>query len=226
MELEELFESYTNGTMSEADASLFEKLVKENPEYQNQFDKFKGKKTEHSKIENQPIQSKSKFSAIKAWGISVGIALAIVLAGYFLFKTLGIPTGEKLFNAYYEPKQFPDSLIYTKNPMILDAMTHFEKKEFSKAAVLLEKLKSEGDPDFARFYLGLCELELDRPEKAIPSLSLVSQKSDYFLEATWYGAMSFLKMNKLEEAKRLLNISEANPNQYSEKAEEILKKMN
>lgn len=226
MELEELFESYLNGTMSEADASLFKELIKENLEYQIQFDNFREKLEGNSIIENQPIHSTPNLSSIKTWSITAGIALAIVVVGYFLFKTLSMPPGEKLFLSYYEPIEIADSLINSENPMVDEAISNFRNKEYERAESLFDKLKEEDESGFAQFYLGLCQLELDRPEKAIPTLSLVSQKSNYFFEATWYGAMSFLKLNKLEEAKRLLLISDANPNFYSAKAEEILQKIN
>lgn len=226
MELEELFESYLNGTMSEADASLFKELIKENLEYQIQFDNFREKLAGNSIIENQPIHSTSNLSSIKTWSITAGTALAIVVVGYFLFKTLSMPPGEKLFLSYYEPIEIADSLINSENRMVDEAISNFRNKDYEQAESLFDKLKEEDESGFAQFYLGLCQLELDRPEKAIPNLSLVSQKSDYFFEATWYGAMSFLKLNKLEEAKRLLLISDANPNFYSAKAEEILQKIN
>ncbi len=219
MELEELFESYLSKKMGETDRMLFEKLLKDNPEYQVQFHAFQQKSKGISK-------AKSRRSTFKTWSISVAIAVLIVLVGYFLLRTLSVLPGEKLYFAYYEPKQVPDSLINSENPIISEAISNFRNKEYEQAETLFEKLKVEDESDFAQFYLGLCQLELDRPEKAIPTLSLVSQKSDYFFEATWYGAMSFLKLNKLEEAKRLLLINDANPNFYSEKAEEILQKIN
>lgn len=226
MELEELFESYLNGKMSEEDASLFEKLLKENLEYQIQFDQFREKFTGNSVSEAQPIQPSSKISTIKTWSITAGIAVAIVVVGFFLIRSLSMPPGEKLFLSYYEPKQVPDSVTNLDNQLIVEAISTYQSKDYAKAESLFENLKNEDESDLSLFYVGLCQLELDRPEKAIPTLSLVSQKSDYFFEATWYGAMSFLKLNKLEEAKRLLLISDANPNFYSEKAEEILEKMN
>lgn len=226
MELEELFESYLNGTMSKADASLFETLLKEDLEYQIQFDNFREKLTGNSVIENQPIQSTSNLSTIKTWSIAAGIAVTIVLVGFFLIRFLSMPPGEKLFLSYYEPKQVPDSVINSENPILVEAISSYRRKEYQQAESLFEKLKVEDESGFAQFYLGLSQLEQDRPEKAIPSLSLVSQKSDYFFDATWFGAMSFLKLNKLEEAKRLLMICDANPNFYSAKAEEILQKMN
>jgi len=137
-----------------------------------------------------------------------------------------MPPGEKLFLTYYEPIEIPDSLVNSENPMVAQAISSFRKNEYEQAESLFEKLKDEDESGFAQLYLGLSQLEQDRPEKAIPTLSSVSQKSDYFFEATWYGAMSFLKLNKLQEAKRLLMINDANPNFHAEKAEEILQKMN
>lgn len=220
MELEELFESYLSQNMSEADSALFEKLLKDNPEYQVQFHAFQEKsKGKHTK------KSPAKRSSIKTWSISAAIAVAIVLVGYFLIKTLSMPPGEKLFMSFYEPKQVSNSASYADNQELSRAIATYQNQEFEEAEALFGKLKSENESDLTQLYLGLSQLAIDRPEKAIPTLSLISPESDFFLEANWYMAMGFLKLNKLEEAEKHLEISASKPNPYSEKASEVLLKL-
>lgn len=218
MELEELFESYLNQKMGESDRVLFEKLLKDNPDYQGQFHAFQQKSKEISR-------ARSKRSSLKTWSIAAAIAVMIVVVGYFLVRTLSMPPGEKLFLSFYEPKQVSNSEIPTVNNELSIALTSYENEEYTKAEALFEKLESENASDFTRLYLGLSQLAIDRPEKAIPTLSLISQESDFFLEANWYMAMGFLKLNKLDEAERHLQITASNHNSYSDKASEILLKM-
>lgn len=218
MELEELFESYLSQKMSESDRVLFEKLLKDNPEYQVQFYVFKQKSKKRSK-------AKSKRSTFKTWSISVGIAVMIVVVGYFLVRTLSMPPGEKLFLSFYEPRGALNSEIQIVNKNLSLALASYENEEYSKAESLFSKLELENTSDITRMYLGLSQLAIDRPEKAIPTLSLISEESDFFLEANWYMALGFLKLNKLDEAEELLKITASTPNAYSDKADEILLKM-
>ena len=217
MKLEELFESYFSRKMTESDRALFEKLLSENPEYQTQFEAFQ------DKAKTKKITSKRSF--LKSWSISVGVALVIVLIGYFLLRSLSMTPGEKFFYNYYEPKLSSDSEISTLDNNFSSAFESYQNQDFNRAELLFEKLNFEEESDLSRMYLGLCQLAMERPEKAIPTLSVISSDSDLFIEANWYIALGYLKLNKLKDAEKHLKITGESQNQFSDKANEILSKM-
>lgn len=229
MKLEELFGSYLNRKLSEEDAALFEKLLDENPEYQRQFKNYQSQ-TADSRSSSSPEKkldqnSLSRTRAVKNWSISVIIAVVIVAAGYFLFTILSMAPGEKLFLSYYEPRKVTNVNIPDENPVLSRAFFFYQNGEYQQALVLFENLVLEDNSELLKLYVGLSQLGIDRPEKAIPSLSLIKPESKLFLEANWYIGMGYLKLNKLEEAKKHLKISASKPTPHSAKAEEILLKL-
>lgn len=227
MKLEELFESYLSGKMPPTDRELFEKLLAEDLKAQTQFEAFKLQTKDPLSTNSGPIPliPPTKRSPVFSWLIAAGIALIIVVGGFFLFQTLSMAPGEKLFLAYYEPMETGSLNQGGENPMLAKALSAFENQEYEQAAVFLEELVLTEKSPTALLFLGLCHLELDRPEKAIPTFNRIPAESDFYQEGVWYEAMGFLKLNKLPEAKKLLEISASNPNPHTEKAKEILQKI-
>ncbi|WP_332914720.1 hypothetical protein [Algoriphagus boritolerans] len=118
--------------MSESDRVLFEKLLKDNPEYQVQFHAFQQNSKEISK-------AKSRRTTFKTWSISVAIAVVIVAVGYFLARTLSMPPGEKLFLSFYEPREVLNSETQTVNNELSLALASYENEEYTKAEALFFK---------------------------------------------------------------------------------------
>lgn len=227
METKELFDSYLKEEMSESDKALFEKLLNENPLYKAQLESYQIEIKKKQKIKPNPgaSTSDSKIKTLKTWSFSIGIAVLIVLSGYILFRTLGMPTGEKLYFNYYEPYQASTQIRQSGSPVISEGISAYEKRNYKLALAIFEQPNPEVDFNLKRFYVGLSQLGDNRPEKAIPVLKLVSPEAIFYPETNWYTAMAYLKLNKLESAKNHLEISAANPNPYTDKASELLLKM-
>lgn len=205
MEIDELFDSYLGGKMSESDKVLFEKLLEENPDYQSQLKAFQQQK-DQSVPQDSSESFPSKAKNIKNWSISIAIALGIVLAGYFLFATLSMSPGQKLYKKHYEtyPSQVPPSgFANDEYGLKSEAFQAYDKGDYQRAAELLEQVQTQPDSDFALLYLGICQLEVGRPEKAIPVLGLISANSQSASKevASWFEALGYFKLNMLDKEK-------------------------
>jgi len=229
MEIEALFKSYLENKMNDADRVLFEKLLDENPDYRAQLEDFQKewkKNQDPSNIKTLPKSAlTTKSNSFKTWGISIAIALTLVVSGYFLLQALIMSPGEKLFLSSYSPSPTMTAGIQVDNPLITEAIQLYQNKNYDQAVELLEELAAQHKSDLVYFYLGLSQLGIERPEKAIPALDLVSEQADFFPEAKWYMALGYLKLDKLEEAKNHLLVAAGLPNPHAEKAKEILQKM-
>lgn len=228
MKLEELFESYLGGRMSESDKVLFEKLLVENPEYQSQLDTFRNSTFQPKTEPDSDLSSKAK--SIKSSVISIAIAVLIVTVGYFLFTKLSMSPGQKLYTKYYEtyPNQVPpSSLGGNESELKTEAFQAYDKGDFQKAAALFEQVQTQTDSDYALLYLGICQLELGRPEKAIPVLSLIPANSKTASKevASWYEGLGYFKLNMLDKGKKSLQITAAKPNPYQDQALAILESL-
>ncbi|WP_168171924.1 tol-pal system YbgF family protein [Algoriphagus sp. A40] len=225
MKLEELFDSFLGGKMSESDRILFEKLLEENPEYQSQLNTYRQLKIQTGKeTESSDLPSKSKN--LKNWLIPIAIALLIVLVGYFLFSTLSMSPGQKLFAKYYETYPIADTGTNASGDAS-QAFQAYEAKDYQKAAAFFERIQTQPNSDFALLYLGICQLELGRPEKAIPVLSLIPTNSPTASKevASWFEALGYFKLNMLDKGKKALQVTAAKPNPYQTQAKTILESL-
>ncbi|GAB2483542.1 tetratricopeptide repeat protein [Algoriphagus taiwanensis] len=213
MDQNELFKNYLEGKLSSEDRLLFEKLLKENQAYQAELNQYKKQ------------VSPAKKTRFRSWAVSFLIALGIVALGIFLVYSLASPPGTKLFSTYYQPLDVETWESLSIDPSIEKGVTAYKNGKYEEAKTLFEQmLASNSSPDVL-FFLGLCHLALDRPEKAVPILSRIPKDSPLAGDAAWYEGLGYLKLNKLEKAKPLLLTASQNSTQFSPSAQEILGKL-
>jgi hypothetical protein len=217
MNKEELFKSYLENLLSEEDKALFEKLLAENTTYQRELEDFK--KQFYAK------QTPKSNSRLKTWIFTFLIALGIVAGGIYIFLDLSTPLGEKLYKTYYKP--FPVEKIKSQinNPTIKEGLDAYFAKNYDEAISQFEYLQVQGESDQVTFFLALSHLGNDRPEKAIPVLSMISPSSNLAGNTSWYTALAYLKLNKLNESKSHLAKATSTPGLFRREAAEILEKL-
>lgn len=235
MDQEELINAYLEGTLSPEDQEIFENLIAQNPEYKAELEaqrKIKAAITlsERESLRNfiselDEVQVKPKTS-FKSWLFSAAAACLVVLVGYFLWTTLSMSPGEKLYARHYETYPnlvAPSTRGESSADLKADAFLAYDNGDFEQAAALFERLQAQADSDYALLYLGICQLELGRPEKAIPVLNLVSSTSESKEIASWYEALGYFKLNMLDKGKAALKITADSANPFQTQAQEILK---
>jgi tetratricopeptide (TPR) repeat protein len=220
MELRSLFDSYLERKMSDADRVLFEKLLSENADYNAQLHAYQ---QERSGL----VKKASSNKVVQEWVIPSAIAIVIVAAGYFLISLAIMSPGEKIFAKFYKPypNQVPPSAYPEKlNELADQAFRAYDKGDFQKAAELLDKIQTSSHRDFILLYLGICQLELNRPEKAIPYLNRIKAGSALAPKevASWFEALSYFKLSMEEKGKELLQVTASRPNPFQEDAMRIL----
>jgi tetratricopeptide (TPR) repeat protein len=236
MDQEELINAYLEGTLSPEDRELFENLVAQNPDYSAEFESHRKLKaaitlSERENLkgflsELEPAKQPTASTSIKSWIYSTVAACVVVLIGYFLWITLSMSPSEKLYARHYET--YPNLVVPSTrgvNPADLkaEAFLAYDNADFGKAAGLFEQLQAQSNSDYALLYLGICQLELGRPEKAIPVLNLVSATSESKGIASWYEALGYFKLNMLDEGKVALEVTANSSNPFQTEAQSILK---
>ncbi|GAA0878807.1 hypothetical protein GCM10009119_17750 [Algoriphagus jejuensis] len=225
MDLQELIDNYLEGKMSPEDERLFEKLIAENPQHQAELEQQKKGREALNLAERHATRSN-----MKSWALSTAIACFLVLSGYLLWITLGMSPGEKLYAKHYNtfPNQIASGTLETSNTKLLsEAFQAYDAKDFKKAEVLFGQIPHRADSDYLLLYQGICQLELGRPEKAIPLFNLVKSESNAASKevACWYAALGYFKLNMLEKGKDALRVSASRPNLYQEQAKSILRQL-
>jgi len=235
MDQEELINAYLEGMLSPEDQEIFENLIAQNPDYKAELEaqrKIKAAITLSergnlrdflSKLDAVHVKPKTK---VKSWFFSAVAACMVVLAGYFLWTALSLSAGEKLYARHYETYPnlvAPSTRGESSADLKTDAFLAYDNGDFEQAAALFEQLKNEPNSDYASLYLGICQLELGRPDKAIPVLNLVSPTSELKEIASWYEALGYFKLNMLDKGKSAIKVTAASANPFQTQAQEILK---
>lgn len=237
MDQEELINAYLDGRLDPKDQKLLEEMISQNPEYRSEIEAHRKVKVAITLSERENLKSflstlqqakSSKKTAWKSWTISGIAASTLVLIGYFLWTTLSMSPGEKLYTRHFE--LYPNLVAPTtrgdqSEDLKAKAFLAYDNGEYELAAARFEELKSQPDSEYALLYLGICHLELGRPEKAIPNLLLISGNptSPSREVAAWYAALGYFKLNMLDKGKTQLEITSATANAFQKEAQEILK---
>jgi tetratricopeptide (TPR) repeat protein len=157
--------------------------------------------------------------------LAIGIFGVIKYSAYYPGKNY-----EDIFYQYYQP--YPISYQSrnvqddTNENLIHLAVQAYENKEFYKAITLFSNIETS-IPDctlMAAFYKGVACIEISDYKNAIQSFNkvIVAPYNTYTANAHWYIALTWLKLNNVEESKKHLSWLINNDRQLNTKAEEIL----
>lgn len=202
---------------AEADAFAFETLVKEVGEE---------RKAKAGQNQGKTIRMNSNY----LWGIAAGLALLLV--GYFIWNQFSGSSRiapQDLYAQYAQleeqqqllgyqgrldrgsPISGKDSLQSAHIQQIRDILRTvdalYQSRAYVQAEFILDSLLQFGDPSYfsqsdVRYNLGITNMHLEEWEEAIVYFSTVI--GDPKAKADWYSAMAYLRLNKLEEARLLL----------------------
>ncbi|MBN7812380.1 hypothetical protein J0A68_15615 [Algoriphagus sp. H41] len=227
MDLQKLIDDYLEGKMSPEDQRLFEDLIEENPKYKAELvQETNGR----AALQLAEKRSRKRPGKLRPWLFPALIAVILVLAGYLLWITLGKSQGEKLYAQYYQtlPNQISTAMLGSEHTQQkTEAFKAFEAGDFGRANTIFEGIPLRPDSDYLLLYQGICQLELGRPEKAVPLLMLVKSSSEPASKevAHWFAALGYFKLNMPERAAQALRVTAANPNPYQQQAKDILQQL-
>ncbi len=157
---------------------------------------------------------------LRRW-IALAASITLVAAAIWFFtRSGGMPTYQQY--AQHEPLSFTvmgDNLVSKT-----DAETNFEQKDFGKALAALDQvLAAEPDNIKAKFYRGICLIELDRSAEARTVFEPLAAGNSAFKEdAAWYVALSYLQEKNTGACKAALMKIDSGSIHYKA-AQEMLK---
>jgi len=114
------------------------------------------------------------------------------------------------------------------NTELESAMDKYDNNDYTGAIPLFEQtLKTDPDNYDALFFAGVSYLSANNPDKAISCLTKVSGivKGEFYEASKWYLALAYIKKNKNDAAKILLNDIIQMNGFYKTKATETLKEL-
>lgn len=231
-EINDKIDDYILGRLPAEEREAFDMLIRQNPDLKKEVDHLKLIRkgiTQHQRqvLKKHLQQMEPAASGFKWWYAAAALIPLIALCIWYFYPA----SGESVYYAYYTTYPNYEAGISRNETGSSDnralAFQLYEKGQFKAAIQQLQTIIDENPEDSpALFYLGLSYLETDSPEKAIPHLKALAEKtsSDYQEAALWYYALAHLKLDNKSEAVNAFSQLE-NSKTYQGKAKKILSKI-
>lgn len=236
MEKEVLLHKYFEGSLSLDEKVLFDQLLVEDANFKAKYEFEKDvqvviKNTERNKLKyklqafekERPVNKLKKNIFWKPLKIAASIAL-IIGASWFILNTFIGEDSEKLYASNYE--KYPNT-VYTitrgdinDNSLERKAFLAYEGEQYGLAITYFKELKDAIGLDYVDFYLAQSYLANNNVKKAIEAFEKIGAiNSDYRVEALWYKALAYIK---LEDNKNAIAVLEKILKEGSYKKDEAL----
>jgi tetratricopeptide (TPR) repeat protein len=237
-----MLEDFLDGNLSSDELNLLLKDLESNKELAsemilrlevNQVIKDKGFLELQSKLEMQLNNTENNSALLnlgreflKTWQLAAAsFALVLVVGGLWYILSNKPYSTEKLVTKYYKPAhpilQIRSAEAHNENALA-QAFNYYKDNDFNNA---LKYFKSIENQTTARFYSGVCYIELEQYENAIESFSyIINDNDNLFVEqANWYLGLIYLMDNQKSKAIDQFEKISSDDNFYSAQANDILK---
>lgn len=165
----------------------------------------------------------------RTWHIAAAsFALILVVGGLWYILSNKTFSTERLVSKYYKPAHpimQVRSLEVNSDEAFKEAFRFYQQNDFKNALKYFSELDNQIT---AKFYSGICYIELEQFNKAIESFHFVINDSDnlFVEQAEWYMGLIYLMNNQKTEALAQFNKISNSDSYYSNQAKEILKYLN
>lgn len=231
------FDNYLSNKLVEEELTSFKKRLQSDTDFKKEFEiykalnsslssKFKNEKGEKalrntlSNLGSKYIKEEKKGKVIsmkRLRPLMVAASIALLI-GFFLFNN-GNPT----YSDFSKHNNLEIVVRGDSNDTKLKAEKSFNSKDFSGALKQLTILYNEYPNDVEiQLYKGISLLELNNYSEAETLFETISNGNSVFApKATWYKALNYLKQEKFENCKRVLQTIPESADEY-ELAEKLL----
>jgi len=184
---------------------------------------------ESATIENEPrhIVFHSRKDKNVVYAIAATIALLIASGLLYIFLNGQLVKPEQLAEKYYHPAQSIQHLRSLEESDLMGANEAFDFYNNGDYAQALTRFSTIENKVVSAFYSGICYYELKNYQEAERSFQfIINHKRNLFYEqAEWYLALTYLKTDKVTQAKEILSQMSQKDSPFSEQSLEILEKL-
>ena len=242
MDKETLINGYFENSLSQDQLKEFEQLLKTDSEFASEVDFQKELGLSLKKGERQELkqmfgelntkeeQTETKVFNLRPWLAAASIALILSLGAWMFYFNSPEIIGDELYAANFAPY---DNVVHPleRGNEIADMKTRmfsaYEAQDYKLFLTLAEQMTTKQKDDYIDFYSGIVYMQLENHEKAIPILiGYINSDGELNDRATWYLALSHLKLGNIEKSKESLKILIEMGSFKKKDAEILLEKLN
>jgi hypothetical protein len=192
------------------------------------LDELESAVMEQYKLEKNQVIPIARSRPLLARLAAAAVILLVGAAGIWYYLNPS-QTSEQLFLAYYEPTDVPGlSRVrgeVNEANLFEQALELYRQKNYAASQQAFEKLTNEEiQTEMSGLYAGLSALAADDLAAAIDHLGAARQlENDYWEDATWYLALSYLHQGDRDMSKILLEeLIQRDLPYYQERAKQLL----
>lgn len=237
------FDQYSAGNLSATEQQDFESKLKEDEEFRQMYEEYRnlqdginafGYEQLAGNIAEWEAEIKAEEDTtgrrLGSWYL-VAASISVILVAVIGFWALNDKDStQQLYSAYYEA--YPDVITSRAGDSnkLKEALYAYESEAYVDAELMLKELARK-DPDDreAQFYLAQTLMARGKIDEAKEIFHVLKNTTGFSLReaSAWYLALSYLKMEKNQEAKEELQKIIAYTNHaYGTQARELIKKLN
>jgi TolA-binding protein len=188
------------------------------------------KEESRAEIRSDDRKRRGSGKSLITWYTS--LAAAAIIGAVFLIRSL-LSSGDtqELFSKYYEPFNAVSDITRGTGSVgsisFSRAIENYKSGDYLAAktgfsVAMLDETTSLP----ACFFLGITEIELENPGKAIDLLEGdASRQGEYTKEARWYLGLAYLKSGNKLKASECFELLAQSPGFYMERSEKILRRL-
>ncbi len=244
MDYHELIDDYIFGRLNQEQKSAFESALSSDQSLQEELEFRKNIKPGYRALETAEIKNQIKSAigekpqTIKTaatknkfnwWWLAI-IPLLFML-GYFVGKTIKGNTvdNEAIYAEFYEPKLKFDRTRNTASHKSMEQVLYemYQSKDHEGLYDAMIKVPEKRMTKDFRFIKAIAANNFDKQDEALAVLEEIIDEKDpiYLDQAIWTKVMIFIKSDRVEEAKEILNDLVKNDSRMNEKAKDLLSKL-
>ncbi|MEN8186312.1 MAG: CDC27 family protein [Bacteroidota bacterium] len=241
----DLIEKYFENSLTEKEQALFDDLLKNNQNFQDEFNFQKDLKKVITVNQRESLKStlqgfekklrKTRVIQLKHWAAAASVILILGL-GYLIFQTSFNNSSEKIYADYFEPyRNIIHPVVRGERADTIEAIAFaaYENGKYYKAINLFNSVENT-DADYIKFYEAMCYLKLNKIQEAIDLLLPIATSSNmeesrfnFKQKANWYLGLAYLKNGERNKAISQFSILANYPEDVykKEKAKIILERL-
>lgn len=233
MNKETLINNYFEKTLSLEDQSQFDLLMKTDSEFAKEVLFQKNLKKAITLSEREVLKNtfksfettQPKTKVFKPWH---WLSAAIVICSLGFYFSQNSTTA--IYDDYYH--SYPNVVLPTvrgenNNNLKSEAFLEYDNGNYQKSTTLFSEIYANDKQDYALFYKGLSQLELNKTVEAITTLKNIdlTKNNNFTPFVKWYLALGYVKENQKQNAIPLLKSLTETENPQKEIAEKLLEEL-
>ena len=159
----------------------------------------------HSKVfDSAPMQTARRRSLIPWIAAAATIALLIVA---LLWMNNSKATSEQLYASNFKPFELSFTQRDDVDTQLLQLEVLYDNGQYEEAIPIFEsKIRESNNPGQLQLGIGISKMAVGQNEAALQHFDIILKSGDLLFKdhAIWYSALTYLKMDDREQAKRFL----------------------